>query len=190
MLLTQPESIERNRQELRLQLALGPVLMATRGWAALETEGAYLRAEKLAEAGVTLEQRFTLLVGLFAIFYVGGKLAAARERIKQTWNFVNQHPEPAFILETIHHEWTVALCAGELESAQSNIERGLALYEKQLRSVSIPLHTAHHPAVCGYGEGAHVLWLRGHPDAARRHANPGDFHLQRNLATSFPSFGH
>jgi predicted ATPase len=171
MLLTQPESLERNGQELRLQLALGPVLMATKGWASLETEGAYLRAEELAETGASLEQRFTLLVGLFAIFYVGGKLAAARERIKRTWDFVNQHPEPVFILETIHHEWTVALCAGELESAQSHIERGLALYETQLRSVPIPLYTAHHPAVCGYGEGAHVLWLRGHPDAARRHAN-------------------
>jgi len=76
-----------------------------------------------------------------------------------------------YILETIHHEWTVALCAGELESAQSHIERGLALYETQLRSVPFPLYTAHHPAVCGYGEGAHVLWLRGYPDAARRHAN-------------------
>jgi tetratricopeptide (TPR) repeat protein len=170
MLLTQPESIERNGQELRLQLALGPVLMGTEGWAALETERAYLRAQELAESGATLEQRFTLLVGLFAIFYVGGKLAAARERIKQTWDFVNQHPEPAFILETLHHEWTVAFCAGELESAQSHVERGLAVYETQLRSVPIPLHTAHHPAVCAYGEGAHVLWLRGHPDAARRHA--------------------
>jgi hypothetical protein len=48
---------------------------------------------------------------------------------------------------------------------------GLALYEKQLRSVSIPLYTAHHPAVCGHGEGAHVLWLRGHPEPARQHAN-------------------
>ncbi len=171
MLLTQPESLERNGQELRLQLALGSVLMATKGWAALETEGAYLRAEELAENGVTLEQRFALLVGLFGIFYVGGKLAAARERIKQTWDFVNQHPEPVFVLETIHHDWTVALSAGELEIAQSHIERGLALYEAQLRSVPIPLYTAHHPAVCGHGEGAQVFWLRGHPDAARQHAN-------------------
>ena len=171
ILLTQPESLERKDQELRLQLALGSVLMATKGWAARETEGAYLRAEELAETGATSEQRFTLLVGLFAICYVGGKLAAARERIKRTWDFVNQHPEPAFILETIHHEWTVALCAAELEKAQSHIERGLALYETQLRSVPIPLYTAHHPAVCAYGEGAHVLWLRGHPEAARRHAN-------------------
>ncbi|HKV54776.1 MAG TPA: AAA family ATPase [Candidatus Binataceae bacterium] len=171
MLLTQPESIERNGRELKLQLALGSVLMATKGWAAPETESAHRRADELAETGTTLEQRFTVLVGLFAICYVGGKLAAARERIKRTWDFVNQHPEPAFILETTHHEWTVALCAGELQIAQSQIERGLELYETQLRSVPIPLYTAHHPAVCGYGEGAHVLWLRGHPDAARRHAN-------------------
>jgi predicted ATPase len=75
-----------------------------------------------------------------------------------------------FILETIHHDWTVALSAGELEIAQRHVERGLALYETQLRSVPIPLYTAHHPAVCGHGEGAQVLWLRGYPDAARPHA--------------------
>jgi hypothetical protein len=147
MLLTQPESLERNGQELRLQLALGSVLMATKGWAAIETEGAYVRAEELAENGATLEERFTLLAGLFAISYIGGKLAAARERIGRTWDFVNQHPEPAFILETIHHEWTVALCAGELESAQSHVERGLAFYETQLRFPSL-----HCPSSCS-------LWL-------------------------------
>ena len=171
ILLKQSESTERNGQELRFQLALGPVLMATQGWAALETESAYLRAEELVEYGTTLEQRFTLLVGLFAILYVGGKLASARERIKQTWDFVNQHTEPAFILETTHHEWSVALCAGELESAQRHIDRGLALYDAKLRSLPIPLYTAHHPAVCAHGEGAQVLWLLGYPDAARQRAN-------------------
>src|SRR5262249_39091225 len=48
---------------------------------------------------------------------------------------------------------------------------GLALYESHLRSVPIPLYTAHHPAVCAYGEGAQVLWLRGYPNEARRYIN-------------------
>jgi adenylate cyclase len=35
----------------------------------------------------------------------------------------------------------------------------------------MPIYTAQHPAVCGHGWGAIVLWLRGFPDAGRRHAN-------------------
>jgi hypothetical protein len=31
-------------------------------------------------------------------------------------------------------------------------------------------YAAHHPAVCGHARGAIVFWLRGYPDAARRHA--------------------
>jgi tetratricopeptide (TPR) repeat protein len=145
--------------------------MATKGWAAPETERALLRAEELAEAGATLEQRFALSVGLFGILYVGGNLSAARERLKQTWDFVNEHPEPAFILEATHHTWSTALSAGELETAQRHVERGLALYEAQLRSVPLPLYSAHHPAVCAYGWGGQALWLRGYPEAAQRYAS-------------------
>lgn len=166
-----PHDAERDRREFALQTGLGPVLMATKGWAAPETERAYLRAEELAETGGTPEQRFALLVGLFGLLYVGGNLSAARERLKKNWEFVDQHPDRVFILETIHHDWSAALSAGELELAQRHVERGLELYEAQLRSVRVPLYSAHHPAVCGYGWGAQILWLRGYPEVAQRYVS-------------------
>jgi predicted ATPase len=97
-------------------------------------------------------------------------LRAARARLRQSRDFVEQHPEPAFVLETTHHDWSVALSAGELEVSQRHIERGLALFYSQLRGVNLRLYTAHHPAVCGHGWGAQVHWLRGRPDAARQQA--------------------
>jgi len=168
-----PQSQERDKREFALQTSLGPVLMANKGWAAPETERAYLRAEQLAETGGTLEQRFALLVGLFGILYVGGNLPAARERLKQTWDFVDQHPEPAFLLETIHHDWSTAFSAGELEGAQRHVDRGLALFESQLRSISVPLYSAHHPAVCGYSWGSLILSSRGYSEQAKRYAEQG-----------------
>src|SRR5262249_51622876 len=45
---TLPESPERDRQELMLQLTLGPPLMATKGTAAPEIERTYLRAHELS----------------------------------------------------------------------------------------------------------------------------------------------
>ena len=40
-----PSDGERDRREFALQTSLGAVLMATKGWAAEETERAYFRAE-------------------------------------------------------------------------------------------------------------------------------------------------
>ncbi len=163
-----PSSPERDRREFAIQTSLGPALMATKGWAAPETERAYLRAERLAETGATPEQQFALLVGLFGLLYVGGNLSGARERQKPIWDFVDRHPDPVFLLEAIHHDWSVALSAGELEASQRHVERGLKLFESKLRSAAVPLYTAHHPAVCGYAWDAQLSWLRGRPDAARR----------------------
>jgi hypothetical protein len=47
LLETQPETLARAQQELDLQLALGPALMAAKGWAAPEVEQTYARAKVL-----------------------------------------------------------------------------------------------------------------------------------------------
>jgi class 3 adenylate cyclase/predicted ATPase len=166
-----PQSAERDQRELALQTNLGPVLYATKGWAALETEKVLLRRHELAKTTGTAEQQFAAVVGWWGIAYASGKLSEARERLKEILDFVRKHPDPVFVLEACHHEWSVALSAGELDAAERHVERGLALYEAQLRSIPVPLYTAHHPAVCGHAWGAFVLWLRGFPAAAQRHAN-------------------
>jgi class 3 adenylate cyclase/predicted ATPase len=166
-----PQMAERDQRELALQTSLGQVLMTIKGWAAPETEKVFLRVTELARASGTPEQRFSALVGWFAHAYVGGRISLARDCLKETLEFIKDHPEPVFVLETCHHEWSLALSTGELDAAQRHVERGLALYETRLHSVPVPLYSAHHPAVCGYGWGALVLWLRGFPDAAQRHAN-------------------
>jgi class 3 adenylate cyclase/predicted ATPase len=171
LLMRMPESPERDRRELGLQTALGPVLMITKGWAAPETERVYLRAQKLAENGGTAAQRFSLLVGLFGIAYVGGRFTEARDRLEQTRSSTSQQPEPEFLLELHHHDWSIALSTGELEIAQRHVEDGLVFYQEHPGSVPVTPYSAHHPAVCGHAWGAIVFWLRGYPDAARRHAD-------------------
>src|SRR6266851_8400360 len=145
--------------------------MITKGWAAPETERVYLRAQKLAETGGTAAQRFSLLVGLFGIAYVGGRFTEARDLLEQTRSFTSQQPEPEFLLELHHHDWSIALSTGELETAQRHVEDGLAFYQAHPGSVPVTPYSAHHPAVCGHAWGAIIFWLRGYPDAARRHAD-------------------
>jgi predicted ATPase len=171
LLQSRSKNAERDQRELALQSSLGPVLMATKGWAAPETEKVYLRAHELAKTSGTPEQRFPALVGYWGTAYVSGRLSAARERFKELLDFVREHPDPVFVLEACHHEWSLALSAGELDAAQRHVERGLALYEAQLPSIPGAGYSAHHPAVCGHGWGALVLWLRGFPDTAQGQAN-------------------
>jgi class 3 adenylate cyclase/predicted ATPase len=171
LLRLKPDSPVRDQRELALQTALGQVLMMIKGWSAPETERVYLRAQELARTCGTAEQHFSTLVGLFGIAFVGGRMGAARDRSKPIRDFICKHPEPAFILEADHEEWSLALSCGELEISQQYIEHGLALFNTQLRSTRVPLYTAHHPAVCGYGWGAMLFWLRGFPDKARQHAD-------------------
>ncbi len=53
LLATLPETQARAQQELDLQLAMGPVLAATKSWATPEVEQTYARARVLCEQMVT-----------------------------------------------------------------------------------------------------------------------------------------
>jgi class 3 adenylate cyclase/predicted ATPase len=171
LLMRLPESPERDQRELGLQTTLGPVLMITKGWAAPETERVYLRAQELAETGGTAVQRYVLLTGLFGPAYVGGRFPEARDRLEQIRSFTSQQPEPEFLLELTHHDWSIALSTGELETAQRHVEDGLAFYQAHPGSVPVTPYSAHHPGVCGHAWGAIIFWLRGYPERARRHAD-------------------
>src|SRR5216684_297876 len=171
LLVRLPESPARDQRELGLQTTLGPVLMITKGWAAPETERVYLRAQELAETGGTAAQRYLLLIGLFGTAYVGGRLHEARDWIEQVRTLVSQQPEPEFLLELHHLDWSFALSTGELEAAQRHVEDGLAFYQTHRGSVPVTPPTGHHPAVCGHAWGAIIFWLRGYPERARQHAD-------------------
>jgi predicted ATPase len=112
-----------------------------------------------------------LLTGLFGLAFVGGRMREARERQEPIRHLVSQHPEPEFLLEAQHHDWSLAFATGELEAAQRHVEDGLAYYQAQPGSVPVTPYSAHHPAVCGHVWGAIIFWLRGYPERARRHAD-------------------
>jgi predicted ATPase/class 3 adenylate cyclase len=163
-----PESPERDQQELALQTILGPVLMITKGWAAPETELVYTRAHELSQRCGTAKQRLSVLVGWFAIAFVGGRLQEARKREVSTLGFARQQQDRAFLLEAHHHCWSTALLLGELAAAEAHIAEGLGLYDQQLHCAGAILYAAHDPVVCGQAWGGLTSWLRGHPDEARR----------------------
>jgi predicted ATPase len=72
MLTTLPDTLEHRQQELDLQIALGPALVATKGVAAPDVGAAYHRARELCQQVGATPQSFPVLGGLVR-FYIGRK---------------------------------------------------------------------------------------------------------------------
>jgi class 3 adenylate cyclase/tetratricopeptide (TPR) repeat protein len=79
LLKTLPNTPERTRQELTLQLALGGPLSAIKGYAAPEAEKTYNRALELCRQMGGTPQLFPVLSGLRLFYHVRGEYQTARE---------------------------------------------------------------------------------------------------------------
>ena len=93
-----PETPARLQQELDLQVALGPALLATKGYAAPEVERTYARARELcAQLGDT-PQLFPVLRGLM-LYYLGrGDFQTASQLGEQLLRLAQAQPDPAPLL--------------------------------------------------------------------------------------------
>src|SRR5262249_59468511 len=79
LLQTLPETPERSRHELALQLRLGEARSWTHGYAATETGHAYARARELCERVGEDDSRGLLFLGLWASALNRGELRSAQE---------------------------------------------------------------------------------------------------------------
>ena len=82
-----------------LQLALGPALIATKGFAAPEVEQTYDRARALCQQVGETPQLFPTLLGLCRFYYSRGALPTARELGEQLYRLAQREAEPTPLLE-------------------------------------------------------------------------------------------
>ena len=78
-----PASRERDKSELKLRLSLGPLVMATRGYAAPEGLQVYSRANELVSHIGTARERMEVLLGLYNVHYGRAELDLAMAVAKQ-----------------------------------------------------------------------------------------------------------
>jgi len=165
LLTSIPDTRERIRQELDLQIAIGPALMATKGYAALEVEHAYARARALClEVGET-PQLFSVLRGLWSFYATRGELEAAHELGEQLLHMAQQGQDPALLLEAYQALGLTLVHLGELALARVHLEQGIALYDPQHHH-SHTVRFAQDPGVICLGYLSEVLWYLGYPDQA------------------------
>ena len=170
LVLTQSDTPQRTTQELALQIALGPPLQVTKGWADPGVEQAYSRAVEACQQLGDSPQLFSALFGLQAFYPHRAKLRTARELAEQGLNLAQKAQDPALLLEACHMLAYNLLYLGELTLAREHSERGIALYHPRYHPLSL-LYGGDDPGVCCLSHRALALWALGYPDQALESAH-------------------
>jgi class 3 adenylate cyclase/DNA-binding winged helix-turn-helix (wHTH) protein/predicted ATPase len=158
-----PETKERARSELELQVTLGPSLFATRGPDAPEVGGALSRARELCEHLGDTVQLSKALVGLFGFYGSRGELQAGLELGEQHLRLA-QREHDVFLGSVAHGGMGFTLFfRGDLVPARMNLERALTLYDLQQHSDQALLGV-HDPVVMRLSYLAWTLAVLGYPD--------------------------
>jgi predicted ATPase len=160
-----PETPDRARSELRLQLTLGVQLQVTQGYAAPEGERAYARARALCRELGDTAQLFPALWGLWLFHKVRSELPTARELAEQLFALAGQTRDPAQLLQAHQALAVTSLCLGDLAASREHMERGTALYDPE-RHHAHTFRYGQDPGVSCLAIGAVALWLLGYPEQA------------------------
>jgi predicted ATPase/class 3 adenylate cyclase len=163
LLATCPDTPERAQQELDLHMALGPVLMATRGYAATEVEQTYTRARTLCQQLGETPQRFVALRGLWRVYQNGGRLPLAREVGEQLLSLARcQHDATRRMVAHASLGGTL-FYLGEFTPARVNLEQGVALTDPEAQR-TLALRYGEAPGVRCLVYATMALWCLGYPD--------------------------
>ena len=82
---------ERTEQELQVHMALGPALIATKGYADPDVGHTYSRARELCQQVGETPHLFPVLFGLWLFHLVRGELQTARHEAEEFLRLVNRH---------------------------------------------------------------------------------------------------
>jgi predicted ATPase len=181
LLTTLPDTTERARQEIDMQITYGQALMTIRGFGAPEVGQSYARAQALCQQVGETPQLFPSLLGLFRFYQNQGKVWTARELGEQCLALA-QHLQDSTLLLWGH--WVLGTnlqFRGEFAPASAHLAQGIALYDPQQH---YPLYAGTDPGVLCLSYAAMALWSLGYPDQALQRSRDA-LTLARQLSHSF-----
>ena len=165
LLKTLPDTPERARQELPLQLALGSPLIATTGYTTLETRAAFSRARELCQQVGETPQLFAALSGLGSFYLVRAEYQTARELAEQLLGLAQDAQNPTLLMAARLGMGTILVLLREFVSALEHLQQGLALYDPEQHN-PFAAQAATDPRVSGVAFATSTLWYLGYPDQA------------------------
>jgi predicted ATPase len=166
LLKTLPGTPERTQQELILQILLGQVLIAVKGFATLEVGQTYARARELCQRMEESPQLSPVLLGLWLFYFVGAEHKTACELGEQLLSLAQRQHDSALLVEAHAELVNTLFFLGEFVAAQAPREQVAAFYDLQQHHSLAFLYRGTDPGVMGLSCAAWTLWFLGYPDQA------------------------
>lgn len=156
-----PDSSERAREEISLNIALGPLLIACEGFGAPAAEKAYKRVEELCENIGATRELFTALWGLWLYVLGRGPLDDAKKISARLLEIAAGTDERSLLLQAHHALWATSFFRGELLACFEHASAGEQLYRVAEHAGLAAQFGSHDAGACGRSMQAMGLVLHG-----------------------------
>jgi predicted ATPase len=147
-LMSLPETPERNRQELAIQLALGSAFVAAHGFAAQSTGEAYERARTLCEKLGEEAQLYPVLYGLCLYHLYGANLPEARRHAARLMEMAKSSNDHGALFFARRAAGVSDLPSGRFIEARAHLEQALELYDPVEHSAPVFVYAFDPRVVC------------------------------------------
>jgi class 3 adenylate cyclase/tetratricopeptide (TPR) repeat protein len=160
-----PDAASKARFELQLQSAIGPALIALKGFGDSEVGAVYHRAAELSAQLGEGPHLFTSLWGQWVYHLVRDDLHKARSLALEMKNLGEVSHDSAMLVEA---HWTLGntlfwLC--ELDESRLNLEKAIEIYEPQRHHIHAYIY-GQDPGVAAHCYAAYTYFALGFPDKA------------------------
>jgi class 3 adenylate cyclase/predicted ATPase len=163
-----PDSPERARRELNMQLTLAHAAIAAHGYSDAATARAYARAGELMEFG-DLHQQVGSLYGMYIGHLMSGRLEQGVAPLHKLLALARHSGDSGYLCLAHRVLGVLSLYRGELAAARAHLEEARALYDEE-RHGALTFRFGSHVEISAQGWLAVTLWLLGLPDTARHRA--------------------
>jgi predicted ATPase len=165
VLTTVPETPERFRHELDLQMTLGTAWTQTRGWAAPEAGQPYARAWELCQRLGDPQQSPVVLMRQVMWCLQRAELQMAHELAEHLLTLAQRQSDPLLFLAAHTTLGGILFLRGEIAAAHVHLVQGNALYVPAYHR-SLVLHYSFDLGMWACCYAALSLWLQGAPEQA------------------------
>ena len=184
-----PETAERVRQEIELQIALAGPTTTVHGYGAPESRRVYDRARDLCQKLGEAPELFTALAGLSRHYSVSGDLETGLALAEQLLAIAERSADTALLLEACRLMGGVTFSLGRLREARAFVEQGVALYDLAEHEYHA-YRFGHDPAVTCLSCLSLILWLLGYPEQAEKQRQALDSLTQSMSHPSSLAYAH
>jgi predicted ATPase len=156
---------------LLLQLAVGPALIAVKGYAVPEVERAYIRMRELCEQLGDPAELSPTLFGLWLLYLVRGELRKAYELAEELLHRAESTHDLGLLIYAHFALGVTSFWRGELPLAREHLEMAISLYDPERHRSLIFRYGGANAGVICLSYAAWTLWQLGYPDEALKRGN-------------------